>query len=97
MAYHKWWSAVRKLLAAFELSPDAIQESAPPAECIPTVSHDDPASPSPYEELAPDEMRHMTVEQRDAWLARRSAEEGAEPLGTASTKAAASRGGAVRR
>ena len=67
--FHKWWSAVRKLLAAFDLPPDCIAEEAPGEVCVPDVDSVTSPSSSPYQEWAPADTRVFTVAERDAWLA----------------------------
>ena len=69
LAYHKWWSAVRKLLAAFGLSADCVEGVAPPELCVSSEEGVSPSTPSSYDEWRPAGQRVLTVAERDAWLA----------------------------
>ena len=69
MSFHKWWSAVRKLLAAYGLPPDSVDEEPPSEHCVSSEVAAGPASPSSYEEWAPEGGRRLTVVERDAWVA----------------------------
>ena len=69
MTFHKWWSAVRKLLAAYGLTPDCVDEEAPSEQCVSFPDGDVPASPASYEEWAPAGACRLTIAERDAWIA----------------------------
>ena len=67
--HYKWWSAVRKLLAAYGLSPDSIYDEVPVESGA--SAHVSPLSPSPYTEYAPGGGgggAGVTADERDAWL-----------------------------
>ena len=49
--FHKWWSAVRKLLAAFDLPPDCVNEEAPGEECVTDIGSVPSPSSSPYVDM----------------------------------------------
>ena len=65
-SYLKWWDAVKKLLAAFRLTPDALNEH-PPLE-FNASSFDSSVSFGDSPSYVAYEPRVVTPEQREAWI-----------------------------